>query len=775
MRNRRNPFYSDDTDYTTNSPSYYDDLARKQKLIEMLAKKIWEYDDRLNDRLDDLQKVLSSYLDQWDERIENLDKEVSHIFVTWLEDGTLEQIINHDVLGNKADKSFVDEQLAKTIQVANVKSFGAVGDGVADDTDAIKNAIQSVTQHGQVYFPAGVYRITDTLANNNVEGVPFAFDWIGESTGTFIYIDINDMEKNAIEITRVNHIKVRNLTLIGKDGCAKNGFYTHYMMRSEFENVTVLAGVDTMMETIHGYCNRINIKSPNSLTTGTHMSDVISGKWTHSRRGIYMSSAFATEFDVILEGLSGNGIESDNASGVNQSITIIGTIENLGGRGLDLKNITVLVIDNLYEEANRLQPNYYIGKPASVFEDCHFIDIVGHRSHYGSYKFLNCSNVDSGSPQFMQDVSENNGYSNDSPYSFNSSIEIESNTTAGIDPVRNTKSKPKFLNYPFFDRVGFSNRLVDTLQYSNGSIITDHELGTTGVVGTPVSRIIPQTNYNKLHLPLADVTGGLNGRMIFATIMLKKPDTGLIDPSFGFSFVTKSGRASEKLVYVKDLEKGWNRITMATKLSGQDLEQPSHLRITGYPTRTGDVTDLLPIEICYLAVTVDSPSTSPLDFDGEVLGGVYFENGTKITYDSKPPTQSTYHAVKGDRVLNKNANSDEYQGYICVGSSSPGAWKGYGLVEGDYEVAKVKKVETISLDSQTVVSGTTIDINTGVSALLTENVVVTFRNKTVPIPSGIVLSDWIATNSNVHIRIANIGESDRLIENVDVRILVLYS
>ena len=43
---------------------------------------------------------------------------------------------------------------------ANVRSFGAVGDGVADDTAALRKAIAA----GQtLYFPAGQYRVTDTI------------------------------------------------------------------------------------------------------------------------------------------------------------------------------------------------------------------------------------------------------------------------------------------------------------------------------------------------------------------------------------------------------------------------------------------------------------------------------------------------------------------------------------------------------------------------------------------------------------------------------------
>ena len=53
---------------------------------------------------------------------------------------------------------------------ANVFDFGAVGDGVTDDTIAIKAAIVSVMQAGfggQVYFPHGRYKVTSTI--NSVE------------------------------------------------------------------------------------------------------------------------------------------------------------------------------------------------------------------------------------------------------------------------------------------------------------------------------------------------------------------------------------------------------------------------------------------------------------------------------------------------------------------------------------------------------------------------------------------------------------------------------
>ena len=162
--NKRFPRYPDDADYQTNAPSYYEDLARKNKLIQLLAEKIWDYDERLNERLEDLENVLKDYLSQWDERIENLDDEVSNIFVTWLNDGTLEKIINHDVLGNKADKDYVDNLLEQTAIL--VDSFGAVGDGEADDTLKIRDALNYAKAHGyqKVKFnPTKTYKVSDRI------------------------------------------------------------------------------------------------------------------------------------------------------------------------------------------------------------------------------------------------------------------------------------------------------------------------------------------------------------------------------------------------------------------------------------------------------------------------------------------------------------------------------------------------------------------------------------------------------------------------------------
>lgn len=86
------PFYSDKADYNTNAPSYYDDLARKSKLIEILAHRIWEYDEELRKRFK-----------EWDELIKQFPLIAEELFREWLRNGTIEAIIRDEL------ESFKDE------------------------------------------------------------------------------------------------------------------------------------------------------------------------------------------------------------------------------------------------------------------------------------------------------------------------------------------------------------------------------------------------------------------------------------------------------------------------------------------------------------------------------------------------------------------------------------------------------------------------------------------------------------------------------------------
>ena len=98
------PRYESDADYTTNAPSYYDELARKQKLFKLLAKRIWEYDKRLDVKFEELDNLLDTRFEEWQTKIDKLPTELRELFTEWLNDGTLADLVNIDVMNLKADK-----------------------------------------------------------------------------------------------------------------------------------------------------------------------------------------------------------------------------------------------------------------------------------------------------------------------------------------------------------------------------------------------------------------------------------------------------------------------------------------------------------------------------------------------------------------------------------------------------------------------------------------------------------------------------------------------
>ncbi len=108
----------------------------------------------------------------------------------------------------------------KLRDTVSVKDFGAVGDGVADDTNAVRTAILA-SSGKSLYFPLGSYLITSTITFTNVAnmtlfGEPFAskivvntsFDlWDIDSTCS--NIEINGLEFDGASVSNDNKSAIR--------------------------------------------------------------------------------------------------------------------------------------------------------------------------------------------------------------------------------------------------------------------------------------------------------------------------------------------------------------------------------------------------------------------------------------------------------------------------------------------------------------------------------------------------------------------------------------
>lgn len=101
------------------------------------------------------------------------------------------------------------------------RTYGAVGDGTADDTTAIQACLNAVPLNGTVVFPAGAYRITAALT------VPRSMRIVGAAPG--VEIRQETYPKPAFDILDVNDVRVENLFLnytgATRDYTLAGGFY----------------------------------------------------------------------------------------------------------------------------------------------------------------------------------------------------------------------------------------------------------------------------------------------------------------------------------------------------------------------------------------------------------------------------------------------------------------------------------------------------------------------------------------------------------------------
>jgi len=117
------------------------------------------------------------------------------------------------------------QDITDSLTVNNVKSFGAVGDGVTDDTSAIQAAIDDTT-NATTYLPRGTYRITSALSITK-SGCTL----IGDGRKSTIIRQLTSTE-NGVELQpstggQVNSVTISMLSIqgVGKDTSTKTGIY----------------------------------------------------------------------------------------------------------------------------------------------------------------------------------------------------------------------------------------------------------------------------------------------------------------------------------------------------------------------------------------------------------------------------------------------------------------------------------------------------------------------------------------------------------------------
>lgn len=160
----------------------------------------------------------------------------------------------------------VQEKLREWV---SVKDFGAVGDGVTDDTTAIQAAIDSIpSAGGSIYFPVGIYLISSTLIVSTEsisltgEGGNYFFGSVKYNSGSILLWDsgtTGDIMVKCMPGQTVEPIiapQIRNINLDG-NGVATIGLRVEACIQGIFSKISirhcVTAALQTGVTSLVGY------------------------------------------------------------------------------------------------------------------------------------------------------------------------------------------------------------------------------------------------------------------------------------------------------------------------------------------------------------------------------------------------------------------------------------------------------------------------------------------------------------------------------------------
>lgn len=212
--------------------------------------------DRMTAHMDDTTAHLTAEEREWIESIPNMTpKQHTH---------AINEVTN---LRQELDNRVTKQDLALNKEAfLSLRDYGAVGDGVADDTAAVQNALAAAIESGRILFlDRGVYRITDRIIIDSQVMIIGASDTEsviyfngGEPAEETPYDPVNFEESHAALCIRCDNVTLWNFALKGglnqNDISEWNGITFHY------PRVKDVDGVQTIC---YGFSQRCNIQQLN--------------------------------------------------------------------------------------------------------------------------------------------------------------------------------------------------------------------------------------------------------------------------------------------------------------------------------------------------------------------------------------------------------------------------------------------------------------------------------------------------------------------------------
>lgn len=138
-------------------------------------------------------------------------------------------------------------QKVKDVITVDVKSYGAVGDGVTDDTTAIAKAITALPTNGVLFFPPGTYLVTNIALKSNM-----VVKGIGYGSTIKLKGGILSGPANCLNVIGISNVFIRDLQL---DGNRVNNQTTGPSADSNFNGIHILNSSEITVENVWSHSN----------------------------------------------------------------------------------------------------------------------------------------------------------------------------------------------------------------------------------------------------------------------------------------------------------------------------------------------------------------------------------------------------------------------------------------------------------------------------------------------------------------------------------------
>jgi hypothetical protein len=229
--------------------------------------------------------------------------------------------------------------------VVNVKQFGAKGDGLADDSDAVQAAIdqaQKIPTISTVYIPAGTYIIDSALQLPSNRGIIIQGDGydslLDASAATAPYNIFNS------PVIVAEQMVIRNFRMKGNPNAGSYALdFSRCRNGSYYEGLFIDTGYNGILQNESWYNANRSTYVRNCANYGYHFKATDSSDTVN---GIVFSGLFANgnEINYFMDGALGSS---------SASITLIGcTCENSNSTGMVMNQFSSVNLQGCYFEGN---------------------------------------------------------------------------------------------------------------------------------------------------------------------------------------------------------------------------------------------------------------------------------------------------------------------------------------------------------------------------------------------------------------------------------------